>query len=168
MLPPLSSLRPQRQTVCVVSQALEGARDMYLTSSSDMRTFSPATKLGEGAWMINACPMDGGMLAVTSKGAVETIWRREGTVFTGGLAGPEQPLGDGRQPWIAMGASGRCLAWQNGRDIIFATPGSNPKRVSQQGNDPVIASSPNGMLVIGAWTESGIRAVTLSEPRSDD
>ncbi len=141
---------------------------MYLTSSSDMRTFSPATKLGEGAWMINACPMDGGMLAVTSKGAVETIWRREGTVFTGGLAGPEQPLGDGRQPWIAMGASGRCLAWQNGRDIIFATPGSNPKRVSQQGNDPVIASSPNGMLVIGAWTESGIRAVTLSEPRSDD
>jgi len=140
--------------------ALDGARDMYMTSSSDLRTFSPAKKLGQGAWMINACPMDGGMLAIGPKGSVETIWRRESTIFRSQLAG-EQSLGDGRNPWIAQGAAGSYLAWQNGRDVIFAVPGLNPSRISQLGNDPVVAASPDGKLVIGAWNENGIRAVRL-------
>lgn len=143
--------------------SVAGARDMYVTSSNDLRTFSPAVKLGQGTWMINACPMDGGMLAFNVKGAVETIWRRESTVFLGRDSTSEQALGDGKQPWIAAGSTGTYLAWQNGGDIILASPGSNPRRVSQKGNDPVIASSPNGDLVIGAWTENGIRAFNLSQ-----
>ncbi len=139
---------------------LEGARDMYLTSSSDLRTFTAATKLGQGTWMIDACPMDGGMLAIGPKGSVETIWRRESTIFRSQVTG-EEALGDGRNPWIARGASGTYLAWQNGKDIIFAASGSNPNRVSQEGNDPVVAASPDGKLVIGAWNENGIRAARL-------
>lgn len=140
--------------------ALEGARDMYLTSSTDLRTFSAAAKLGQGAWLINACPMDGGMLAIGPNGSVETIWRRESTIFRSQLTS-EAGLGDGRNPWIAQGALGTYLAWQNGKDIIFAAPGSNPNRVSQQGNDPVVAAAPDGKLVIGAWNENGIRAMRL-------
>ncbi len=140
--------------------ALEGARDMYHTSSGDFRTFSPAKKLGQGTWMINACPMDGGMLVIGPEGSVETVWRRENTIFRSQLAG-ETGLGDGRNPWIAQGASGTYLAWQKGKDIIFSSPGFDPNRVSQQGSNPVVAASPNGKLIIGAWNENGIRAVRL-------
>lgn len=140
--------------------SIEGARDMYITSSGDLRTFSPATKLGLGTWMINACPMDGGMLAVSPTGSVETIWRREGTVFQSRLSGEER-IGEGRNPWIAHGAAGTYLAWQSGKDVIFVAPGSNPNRVSEQGNDPVIAASPDGKLVIGAWNQNGVRSIRL-------
>ncbi len=142
--------------------SLAGARDMYLTSSSDIKTFSTAKKLGQGTWMIAACPMDGGMLTTGPKGSIETIWRREGTIFRSQLAG-ESSLGDGRNPWITQGASGTYLAWQNGQDIILTSPGSNPRRVSQRGSDPVLAASANGKLVIAAWNENGIRALVVSE-----
>lgn len=140
--------------------SIEGARDMYITSSGDLRTFSPATKLGLGTWMINACPMDGGMLAVSPTGSVEAIWRREGMVFQSRLSGEER-IGEGRNPWIAHGAAGTYLAWQSGKEVIFVAPASNPYRVSQEGNDPVIAASPDGKLVIGAWNQNGIRAIRL-------
>ncbi|MBV6456915.1 MAG: hypothetical protein HONBIEJF_00019 [Fimbriimonadaceae bacterium] len=140
--------------------SIDGARDMYITSSGDLRTFSPATKLGLGTWMINACPMDGGMLAVSPTGSVETIWRREGMVFQSRLSGEER-IGEGRNPWIAHGAAGTYLAWQSGKEVIYLAPGSNPSRVSQEGNDPVIAASPNGRLVIGAWNQNGIRSIRL-------
>ena len=100
------------------------------------------------------------MCLIGPKGSVETIWRRESTIFRSQLAG-EEVLGDGRNPWIAQGALGTYLAWQSGKDIIFVAPGSNPSRVSQQGSDPVVAASLDGKLVIGAWNENGLRATRL-------
>ena len=44
--------------------SLGGNRDMYVATSEDGGgTFAPAKKIGQGAWKLNACPMDGGMLA---------------------------------------------------------------------------------------------------------
>ncbi|KAJ3054740.1 hypothetical protein HK102_011471, partial [Quaeritorhiza haematococci] len=49
--------------------SLKGARDLFLADSSDGgRTFSPAEKLGRGTWPLNACPMDGGAVAVGPAG----------------------------------------------------------------------------------------------------
>jgi hypothetical protein len=50
--------------------SLGGNRDMYLVTSDDAgKTFGEAVRLGDMHWVLNACPMDGGMLAV-DKGAV--------------------------------------------------------------------------------------------------
>lgn len=159
---PSLAFDPKGKLYVMFRNSLEGARDMYLTSSADLKAFTPAAKLGKGTWMLQACPMDGGMLAVDARGNVHAAWQRNRIVQTSGASGVEQGLGEGTQPWIASGMAGTYLAWQNGRDIIFAPPGSNPNRVSRKGNDPVVASSPDGRLVIGAWTEDGIRAVRLT------
>ena len=54
--------------------SLAGNRDMYVaTSKDDGKTFVPAKKVGQGSWKLNACPMDGGMLAAGPKGSLVTV-----------------------------------------------------------------------------------------------
>src|SRR5437899_4408521 len=62
--------------------ALEGNRDMYVARSKDGGvSFSRARKLGEGSWELNACPMDGGGLAIDPQGKLFSIWRRRDEVY---------------------------------------------------------------------------------------
>jgi hypothetical protein len=69
--------------------SLGGSRDMYLASSSDGgATFGKAAKLGKGTWPLDACPMDGGYLAVSPKGDIFTAWRRDNEVFLTSASGP--------------------------------------------------------------------------------
>lgn len=142
--------------------SLEGARDMYLTSSQDFKGFPPPLKLGQGTWLIKACPMDGGMVATGPK-SLSTVWRREGSLFSTGANGAEKAIGAGQQPWIAEGAQGSYLTWMLGSDVLVRTPGSPESVVSSKGNSPVVSSSVDGKLVIAAWTESGIKSVVLSD-----
>ncbi len=65
--------------------SLGGSRDLYLATSRDGVTFSAPRKLGNGTWRIDACPMDGGGLAVSAS-RILTAWRREGNVFSMSLA----------------------------------------------------------------------------------
>ncbi|MBI1791756.1 MAG: exo-alpha-sialidase, partial [Acidobacteria bacterium] len=56
---------------------LAGSRDMYVARSTDGgHTFSRAEKAGTGTWVLNACPMDGGGLALGPDGKVVSAWRR--------------------------------------------------------------------------------------------
>ncbi len=81
--------------------SLKGNRDMYFVSSSDEGvTFSDAVRLGQSSWHLNACPMDGGMLALDNSGAVSTVWRRNRSVYLAtSKSDPESLLGVGEQPW---------------------------------------------------------------------
>lgn len=143
---------------------IDGARDMFLTSSSDLKAFSPATKLGQGTWILNACPMDGGMVAIDAKGDIGTVWRREGIIFSIRGFEVEKREADGRNPWMASGADGPYYAWQNGKEIVVKRPGVAPFAVTQQGLDPVVSSSSNGKLIFAAWNENGVRAMRLDQP----
>jgi hypothetical protein len=147
----------------MLRNSLDGSRDMYTTFSEDLRTFSPALKLGKGTWPLRACPMDGGMLTAGPKGAVQTIWRRENTIYTARLGQPEKAEAEGAQPWIAVNRAGTYMTWQNGREIMFVEPHSSVLRVSDRGDSPVVAAS--GDMAIGAWTEKGIKAVSFPQPR---
>lgn len=140
---------------------LEGARDMYLVETKDFKTFGPAKKLGSGSWMLNACPMDGGMLAVAQDGSVHTVWRRDTELFEATPNSSEKLLGQGRNPWIAYANAGKFLAWQKGNEVFFRSPGKAEVCVSEHGSEPVIAASPDGTLVIGCWNEGGIRSIRL-------
>ncbi len=142
--------------------SFNGARDMYLTSSKDNGvTFSPAKKLGNGTWMLNACPMDGGMVASGSKGTLMTVWRRGDSVFASSLTGEEIFMGKGAQPWGAYGTNGLYVVWVGPNGIMSLTPGGGSKETSGQGTDPVVTSSPDHKIVFAAWADQGIKATRL-------
>ncbi|MEP7366197.1 MAG: sialidase family protein [Acidobacteriota bacterium] len=94
---------------------LEGSRDIYLATSTDGgATFKPL-KLGQGTWPLNACPMDGGALALPY-----TAWRREKTVYLCRPRETEIALGEGKDPALAIDAAGNpVIAWTQGSNIML-------------------------------------------------
>ncbi|MBW3599939.1 MAG: glycoside hydrolase [Planctomycetes bacterium] len=140
--------------------SLDGFRDMYAAVSRDGgETFSPATKLGEGAWKLDACPMDGGYLAAGKPGQLTTVWRREKQIYrTDSGRGGEQLLGFGEQPWIAATSNGAWIVWlsKRGGSLWLSAPHAEQAvKLDDDATDPVISASPAGEgPVIAAW-ESG-------------
>ena len=137
--------------------SLKGARDIYVASSIDGgETFGKASKLGTGSWPLDACPMDGGAIAVVAGGKLASAWRRDNTVFLS-LEGEreERRLGVGEQPWIAATEAGPFVVWlkKRGDASFLLTPGSkSPIEVASHAADPVIAAGPNGRgPVVVAW-----------------
>ena len=152
---------------------LAGNRDMYLINSKDNgRTFDRPVKLGLGTWPLDACPMDGGGLAVDRDSQVVTIWRRDKQLFRCVPGQAETSLGEGAQGWAATGPDGVYLIWTTGRTgrVLALTPDSDtPIELAERGSHAVVAASLNGKgPVIAAWEHAGegqerIRAAVLRE-----
>jgi len=136
---------------------LGGARDMYSASSNDGgKSFAEAQKLGSESWMLKACPMDGGAIAVGPKDAIATVWRRKKQVFlTADSTGQEALLGEGEQPWVAMTTNGPAAVWlaKRGGSLFYKAPEQAPADLADHAADPVIAASPDGNLVVAAWEQ---------------
>lgn len=130
--------------------ALEGSRDMYISSSRDGARFEPARKIGTGTWPLNACPMDGGGLAVEG-GHVMTAWRREGNIFLAEPGKPETKVGVGKDVAIAHGKKGVYSAWSNGAGLEILTPGASaPVPLASEGAYVSLVGLPDGS-VLAAW-----------------
>ena len=55
---------------------------MYWAKSNDgSESFEKAAKLGLETWRLDACPMDGGGIAIFDDRMVATAWRRDNTVY---------------------------------------------------------------------------------------
>lgn len=126
--------------------SIKGDRDMYLVSSRDQgATFGNAVRLGRSKWQLNACPMDGGMLAMNKSGEVVTAWRRDRTIFTATpKAGSETVVGVGEQPWITNCDAGFMTVWTTKRDgeLMLMQPGSStPVKLSDGASFPVVVST---------------------------
>jgi hypothetical protein len=134
---------------------LDGARDMYLTKSPDGERFEPARKLGEGTWPLNACPMDGGDLALDRKGNPATAWRRDGEIyFLDGGSRAEQRLGRGKNPAIAILGGRAVVAWSQGRAIQYTFPDRGQlMTLTTDGAFPRLVSMEDG--VVAAWESTG-------------
>lgn len=135
--------------------SLAGSRDMYLTTSNDGgKNFSAAKKLGQGTWKLDACPMDGGMLAPGGKSGLVTVWRRNGEIYTSAGTGErEQLLGRGEQPWVTGSANGPVVVWTTGREgdlIVLGAGNREPKKLASKARDPVVSSAAEGP-VIACW-----------------
>jgi hypothetical protein len=114
--------------------ALEGSRDMYITSSrDDGKTFSEAVKLGEGTWPLKGCPMDGGDLTITPKGEVQTVWMRRDQVYSATIGAPEVRLGAGRHPVVVSTDKGVWQCWQQGNDLVARWDNREPVRLAAKG-----------------------------------
>lgn len=137
--------------------AVGGARDIYVASSIDGgKTFGKATKLGAGSWPLDACPMDGGAIAVGAGGKLASAWRRDKTVFLSLEGEPrERSLGAGEQPWIAVTDAGPFVVWLKKRGhvaYLLAPRSKSPIELANYAADPVIAAGPNGRgPVAAAW-----------------
>lgn len=137
--------------------SIGGDRDMYITSSMDGgNSFSDARKLGQGTWQLDACPMDGGMLACCPKRVPETVWQRDGNVYTAAGDGSlEVLLGKGQQPWIAATSKGSVIVWTAGREgdlLMQNSVSGQPQKLAGAARDPMIAAASNATgPVIACW-----------------
>ena len=141
-------------TVAVMFRnAIDGARDLHLAVSGDGgRTFGPAVKLGDGTWKLAACPMDGGAVAIDSRGDVVTVWRREKDLFLARPGQAEERLGTGRDPVIAIAADGTSrVAWRGEAGLVVADPRrGEPKDLAEGGQAPALLALADGSL-LAAW-----------------
>jgi hypothetical protein len=132
--------------------SLGGARDMYMATSRDGVTFSTAQKLGTGTWHLNACPMDGGGIAVSSTRVV-TAWRRDGTIFLAEPGQPEKQAGAGKDVALALARSHTYALWVNGTSLEAWIDGKL-EVLSAAGAFPSVTSLPAGGA-LAAWEENG-------------
>jgi hypothetical protein len=134
--------------------ALDGSRDLYVTSSTDGQRFSEARKLGTGTWKLNACPMDGGAMAV-DKGKVISAWRRDGDVFLAEADGTERKVGTGKDVALAMSKRGSYVAWTQEAEVQVLLPKATaPTMLGPAGGFVNLLALPGGG-VLAAWEANG-------------
>ena len=149
---------------------LKQARDMFLTTSRDGgKSFSAAALLGRGHWLLNACPMDGGAIAVTAAGRVETIWMRDASIFSDQPGRPERRLARGVQPWIAANAADTYTVWLDRRPgtlFLRSNSDKSPRVLAKGAVDPVVAAglTPDAPVVAAWETADGGVAARVIDP----
>lgn len=140
---------------------------MYVVSSKDQgETFGPGERLGIQQWRLNACPMDGGMMAITPSGEIITAWRRAGTIFTSTRSSePEMSLGNGEQPWIASNTNGTYVAWITKRDgelRLVKVGKDNPIKIADKARDPIIvANDGDNSIAYLFWEQQSGEGVSI-------
>jgi hypothetical protein len=132
--------------------SLGGARDMYLAASRDGVTFSTPEKLGNGTWRIDACPMDGGGLAVSPTKTL-TAWRRDGNIFLAEPGQAERQVGTGKDVALALSGDRVYALWSNGPRLEAWNDGKVDV-LSGAGAFPSVCSLPAGGA-LAAWEENG-------------
>ncbi len=144
---PSVAIDPKGSINILFRNDLKGDKDMYFCRSTDGgKTFTAGTKVGAGAWKLNACPMDGGAITAGPDAMPVTVWRRQNTVFVAAPGQAERELGAGLQPAIASGPGGFYTTWINKRPgaVMILVPGGAPTKISDNGSDPSIAGSLDG------------------------
>lgn len=132
---------------------VQGSRDLYFTRSSDQgNTFTSPEKLGDGTWKINGCPMDGGGVMV-SDDQLASVWQREGSVYAAMPGLPEQLLGQGRSPSVAITSQGTYYFWNQAGRIVSKSPNSPMLGNLGTGSAFRVVSLEKGVL--GVWVQNG-------------
>lgn len=149
---PSLAIGPAGELLIMWRNVLDGSRDMYLASSRDGLAFTAPQKLGAGTWKLNACPMDGGGLAVSST-KILTAWRRDTDVFLAEPGRPEKQIGAGKDIALALSGNRTYVAWVDGTKLDVWIDGK-VEQLAANGAYPSLVSLPAGG-VLAAWEENG-------------
>jgi hypothetical protein len=134
--------------------ALAGSRDLYTLHLRGGHPVGSAVKQGEGTWKLDACPMDGGGVAVHD-GQVASAWRREHDIYLALPGRPEVKIGSGQDVAFAANSRGFYTAWSTPSGIELFAPGDTaPSRLSNAGTFPALVAVPDGGM-LAAWEEGG-------------
>jgi hypothetical protein len=129
---------------------LNGNRDLHLIQSSDGgKTFGPAQKLGNDSWALEGCPMDGGGVALDTKGNANTVWNRKGIIYAAQPGHEEVSIGQGRSCTITSTGDNMVYAWVENGNVVVRTPSGNKKTLGK-GQLPVIRAI-NNKAIICVW-----------------
>ena len=150
---PSVAIDPGGQILVMWRNWLAGARDMYLARSRDGVTFSKPEKLGTGTWQLNACPMDGGGLAV-AQNRVVTAWRREHEIFLASPGEREVAIGEGVDVAIAGGAEVFTQSGRHRRRSMLLPGKEQSITVAPKGTFPSVCVLSNGHA-LAAWEDDG-------------
>ena len=142
---PSIAIDRQNRVAVMFRNSLAGNRDMYVARLQDNGTFAQAMRLGTASWRLDACPMDGGGLAV-SDDRVAAVWRREDGVFLTTDAVPERRLGTGRDPAITAADSGLEIVWSTPAGIMLMRGAAGPTALGP-GRFPAIVALKDKTLV---------------------
>jgi len=141
---------------------LNGNRDLYLIESPDGgKTFGQAQKLGVGSWQLDGCPMDGGGLAINENKTAETVWRREGKIYSAEPGKPEKEIGEGKACTVETINNKNVYAWTNHGSIIIKIPGSTEINMGK-GNLPLLKRLDNEKIICVWENEDEIKAAVVS------
>ena len=134
---------------------------MYLTSFIPEKSSSETigVQLGKEHWKLNACPMDGGMLAIDAKGLITTVWRRDREIFTATNDGSDERLiGVGEQPWITPTKDGPVAVWTTRRDgelLMKNLSNEHVDSIAKIARDAVVVAEPvQGKTVFVFWEQN--------------
>jgi hypothetical protein len=117
---------------------LNGNRDLYLIQSSNGgASFGQAQKLGTGSWKLNGCPMDGGGLAISQNGEVQTVWRRKNTIFAAIPGESEKEIGVGRDCALEIVNNKNIYTWTEKEEVVLMNS-NGEKKVLGKGSQPVL------------------------------
>jgi hypothetical protein len=151
--PSLASLG-RGEFVAMWRNVMAGSRDMYTLKLRDGKAAGSAEKAGMGTWKLDACPMDGGGIAVQN-GRAATAWRRDHDVYIAEPGKPESKVGTGQD--VAFGANnqGFYAVWSTNGAIDMHVPNAaRPTHLSDVGAFPAIVTLPDGGM-LAAWEENG-------------
>ncbi|HTP36652.1 MAG TPA: sialidase family protein, partial [Candidatus Acidoferrales bacterium] len=134
--------------------SLNGYRDLYAMRLAGGGPSGPAEKQGGATWKLEACPMDGGGLAVRN-GRVGSAWRRDKDVYLVEPGRPERKLAAGQDIALAANNQGWYAVWSSPAGIQAMLPGATEvTHVAPAGAFPAIVTTPGG-VVMAAWEENG-------------
>jgi len=133
--------------IVMFRNSLKGNRDLYLVESVDGgNQFGKAKKLGEGSWALNACPMDGGGMALVKELGLKTVWNREGMIYTCGPDEKERVIGKGKNCTITNIGDKPVYAWTENGDVIVVD-NDGKKHNLGKGQLPQIHELPDQQLL---------------------
>ena len=157
------------RAVALWRDAIEGDRDMFVgvLDPAGERITDP-TLVGEGHWKLEACPMDGGGLALDSDDRPISVWRRDDSIFWSRGRGNERRLGRGINPVVAISGATALAVWQRGEQLVAArlpldgTSAAPEVRVLGVGGYASIAASSDGRFVVIAERRDGDRCTLVA------
>ena len=136
---------------------------MYLARSTDGVHYAAPQKSGMGTWKIEACPMDGGGLAI-DHGQPVAAWRRDKDVFLTRYGQAELRIGTGHDIAVVSGSKGVYVAWTGEHGLEIFKPGAaKPMPLSPVGAFVNLVVLPSGG-VLAAWEFNGAIHTARVEP----
>lgn len=137
-----------RHVAVLFRNRVAGSRDLWLLQSTNGgQQFAPAQKLGSATWKLNACPMDGGGLALDKNGEAQTVWRRRDTVFASAPGKPEAFLGMGRNCTVETATGKVVYAWVENGEVTVLTPRGAKVRLGK-GSLPALKAVGNSVVCV--------------------
>jgi hypothetical protein len=93
--------------------------------------------------------MDGGGLTIDRNGTPQTVWRREGKIYTATPGMPEQEIGEGRGCSIETMGKKNIYAWTENGNVIVMKRGGMKINLGK-GSLPLVKTL-NNEKVICVW-----------------